>query len=107
MIMDGITLGTGAVVGAQSLVNKDVPPYAIVAGTPARIIRYRFEPALIERLLASQWWELPAERLAQLPMEHPEALLAALADQPPAALAPRQITVQTNPFRISDPEHQR
>lgn len=107
MIMDGITLGTGAVVGAQSLVNKDVPPYAIVAGTPARIIRYRFEPALIERLLASQWWELPAERLAQLPMEHPEALLAALADQPPAALAPRQVTVQTNPFRISDPEHRR
>lgn len=49
MIMDGISIGTGAVVGAQSLVNKDVPPYAIVAGTPAKVIRYRFDADTIEQ----------------------------------------------------------
>ncbi|VTL99358.1 putative acetyltransferase [Pseudomonas aeruginosa] len=51
LILDGVEIGTGAVVGAQPLANRDVPPYAVVAGSPARVIRYRFEPELIERLL--------------------------------------------------------
>ncbi|MCQ2374854.1 MAG: CatB-related O-acetyltransferase [Salinivirgaceae bacterium] len=57
MIMSGITIGTGAVIGAGAFVNKDVPPYAIVVGIPARIIRYRFDEKTIERLLTSKWWE--------------------------------------------------
>lgn len=56
MIMDGITIGTGAVVGTGSIVTKDVPPYAIVAGNPAKIIRYRFDDKKIQALLASEWW---------------------------------------------------
>lgn len=56
LIRRGITIGDGAVVAARSVVNRDVPPYAIVAGSPARIIRYRFEPAVIERLLELNWW---------------------------------------------------
>lgn len=56
LILDGVEIGTGAVIGAQSLVNRDVPPYAVVAGSPARVLRYRFAPELIERLLASRWW---------------------------------------------------
>jgi acetyltransferase-like isoleucine patch superfamily enzyme len=52
----GITIGDGAVVAAGAVVAKDVPPYAIVGGVPAKIIRYRFDEATIERLLRLQWW---------------------------------------------------
>ncbi|MES0872720.1 CatB-related O-acetyltransferase [Sinimarinibacterium thermocellulolyticum] len=52
----GVTIGVGAVVAARAVVTRDVPPYAIVAGTPARILRYRIPERLIERMLALQWW---------------------------------------------------
>ena len=64
-IADGITIGTGAVIGAHSVVTKDVPPYAIVAGVPARVLRYRFDEEIIIKLLASQWWNWPEEKLCQ------------------------------------------
>lgn len=55
-VKDGVAIGDGAIVGAGSVVTRDVPPYAIVAGSPARLIRMRFEDVVIERLLKSQWW---------------------------------------------------
>lgn len=57
LIKRGIKIGTGAVIGARSIVTKDVPPYAIVAGAPATIKRLRFDEKTIERLLLSKWWE--------------------------------------------------
>jgi acetyltransferase-like isoleucine patch superfamily enzyme len=57
VIMSGIKVGTGSIIGAQSFVNKDVPPYAVVAGIPAKIIKYRFDEEKIEKLLKSKWWE--------------------------------------------------
>ncbi|PQO28766.1 hypothetical protein C5Y98_23585 [Blastopirellula marina] len=49
-------IGTGAIVGAGSIVTKDIPPYAIAVGNPARILRYRFPEEVCAKLLASQWW---------------------------------------------------
>lgn len=63
-ILRGVTIGDGAVIGANSLVNKDVPPYAIVAGTPAKVIKYRFNDAVIAALLDLKWWDLPLKLIS-------------------------------------------
>ena len=60
---EGLTIGDGAVIGSGAVVTKSVPPYAIVAGVPARIIKYRFEEPVRERLLELRWWDWPAERI--------------------------------------------
>ena len=57
VLLGGITVGHGAIVGAFAVVAKDVPPYAIVVGNPARVIRYRFGPKQIAHLLALKWWD--------------------------------------------------
>ena len=59
IVMPGITISDGAIVGAGAVVTKDVPAYAIVAGIPAKIIKYRFSPAIIRELLKIKWWNLP------------------------------------------------
>ncbi|TFF38943.1 CatB-related O-acetyltransferase [Mucilaginibacter psychrotolerans] len=65
IITDGIRIGDGAIVAAGAVVTKDVPPYAIVAGVPAKILRYRFQPAEIEQLLLIKWWDWDMQKLKQ------------------------------------------
>lgn len=65
-IKQGVTIGTGAVVGMGAVVTKDVPPYAIVGGNPARVIKMRFEEDIIQRLLKSEWWLLPDKEIQEL-----------------------------------------
>ncbi|WP_122097387.1 CatB-related O-acetyltransferase [Rahnella sp. Larv3_ips] len=57
VLKGGITIGNGAIVAANAVVTGDVPPYAIVGGIPAKIIKYRFAPDIIERLQAMEWWD--------------------------------------------------
>lgn len=56
VLLGGITIGDGAIIGAFSVVAKDIPPYAIVVGNPAKIIRYRFTEEQIQKLLQIKWW---------------------------------------------------
>ena len=63
IIKDGVLVGDGAIIGAGAVVTHDVPPYAVVAGVPARMIRYRFDPQTIDSLLALKWWDWPEAKL--------------------------------------------
>lgn len=66
LIMPGVTIGDGAIIGSRSVVTKDVEPYTIVAGSPARVIRKRFDDETIEKLLELKWWDLPDEEVEKL-----------------------------------------
>jgi acetyltransferase-like isoleucine patch superfamily enzyme len=73
-ILPGVRIGDGACIAAESVVTSDVPPYAVVAGTPARIKRFRFPDKIVDGLMASRWWEYapwqlkgaPTDRLPQM-----------------------------------------
>jgi len=65
IIPGGIQIGTGVIVATGSVVVKDVPPYAVVGGNPAKIIRYRFPEEQIKALLESEWWDWPIEKIRQ------------------------------------------
>lgn len=79
MIMSGISIGDGAVVAARAVVTKDVAPYAIVGGVPAKVVKQRFAAATVDKLLRLKWWnwsdETIAERLAFFSSPHFEQLL--------------------------------
>lgn len=69
LILPGITIGDGAVIGAGAIVTKDVPPYAVVGGNPARLIRYRFDEETVAALLKIRWWEWALDDIEKsLPM---------------------------------------
>ncbi|QRM43190.1 CatB-related O-acetyltransferase [Rhizobium sp. BG4] len=80
LVLKGITIGDGAVVGAGAVVTKDVPPYAIVAGNPAKIIRYRFDHQTIRDLLRLRWWDRDIDIILKLPLDNVEKTIALLSE---------------------------
>ncbi|SHE42894.1 Acetyltransferase (isoleucine patch superfamily) [Litoreibacter ascidiaceicola] len=102
----GVTIGTGAVIGGGAFVVKDVPPYAIVAGVPAKILRYRFPDKVIEAMHLVRWWEFDANDLAELPFNQPLITLLKIAEQEAAGTIARrpedfgQIHLTTKGFHV-------
>ena len=66
VILKGIKVSNGAIIGAGSVVTKDVPPYAIAVGNPAKVLKYRFSQDEIEFLLEKKWWDMPREALQEM-----------------------------------------
>jgi len=65
LVMGGVNVGDGAIIAARALVTKDVPPYAIVGGVPAKVIKYRFSDEIIEKLLEIKWWDFSDEEITE------------------------------------------
>jgi virginiamycin A acetyltransferase len=65
LVMPGVTVGDGAIIATRSVVTRDVPPYAIVGGNPARVIRTRFDETTVARLLHIAWWDWSPERVTE------------------------------------------
>lgn len=87
----GLSIGHDAVVAARSVVTKDVPPYAIVGGNPAQLIKFRFPDATIERLLASHWWDYHFADFSHAPIDNPDAFADWITD--------RAATGRLSPYR--------
>jgi acetyltransferase-like isoleucine patch superfamily enzyme len=75
LLKAGVSIGDGAIVAARAIVTHDVPPYAIVGGVPARLIRYRFAETIADRLRKAQWWRFGPEVVQSMDVREPEAFL--------------------------------
>ncbi|WP_311785218.1 CatB-related O-acetyltransferase [Ferirhizobium litorale] len=91
VIMSGITIGHGAIIGACSVVTRDVPPYAIAAGNPARVVGYRFPEPVIRQLLELQWWNWSDDKIRRnidAFMRPAGEFIEAIAHRPPPGTPP-------------------
>ena len=63
VILSGVKIGNGAIIGANSVVSKDIPDYAIAVGSPAKVVGLRFQQSTIDLLLSTKWWDWPLEKI--------------------------------------------
>jgi virginiamycin A acetyltransferase len=87
-LVQGVTIGDGAVIGACAVVTKDVPPFAIVAGNPARVKSMRFDDATIERMQRVKWWDYAFWDLPRAPVADPNAFLDFVESRIAAGIKP-------------------
>lgn len=80
LILSGTRIGDGAVIGAYSLVKGEIPPYAIAVGNPARVVRYRFSPAIVDQLLRIRWWDWDDDSIKRRATELMSENIAAFLD---------------------------
>lgn len=80
VVLAGVTVGDGAIIGAGAVVTKNVEPYAIVAGNPAKLLRYRFPEDVRNALLETFWWTLPIDLVKELPRKDIHACIRALRE---------------------------
>lgn len=66
VVMDGVTIGDGAIVASRAVVTKNVPPYAVVGGVPAKVLKYRFSQEVISELLDWKWWESSDDQISRI-----------------------------------------
>ena len=78
MVMPGVTIGSGAIVGAGAIVTKDIPPYSVAVGVPAKVVKYRFSQDIIEKLLELEWWDYPKDFIVTLPFDDVEKCIEIL-----------------------------
>ncbi|MCW4454307.1 CatB-related O-acetyltransferase [Flavobacterium sp. MXW15] len=91
VIRAGVNIGDGAICAAGAVISRDVPAYSIVGGVPGKLIRMRFDEALVEKLRRIMWWRFDAPDLAGLPFDNVPAALAMLQDRIDKGLAPRPV----------------
>ncbi|HFI8928582.1 CatB-related O-acetyltransferase [Escherichia coli] len=84
IVKRGVKIGDGAIIGAGSVVTKDIPPYAIAAGVPAKVLRYRFSPEVIAKLMELKWWEFEETELMNVQWDDINQALADLMQNRPA-----------------------
>ena len=80
IIKDGVSVADGCIIASNAVVTHNTPPYAVLAGVPARVIRYRFSPQIISELMALKWWELPDTEIAKLPFNNIDACIEKLKE---------------------------
>ncbi|MGK5091545.1 CatB-related O-acetyltransferase [Deltaproteobacteria bacterium TL4] len=82
VVLSGLTIGDGVIIGANSVVTTDLPPYCVAVGSPAKIKSFRFSQKQINRIQSSCWWELPIDFLMNLPLDDIGASLALIESYP-------------------------
>lgn len=99
----GVTLGTGAIIGARATVLRDVPPYAVVVGTPGRVLRLRFPEAVVEKLLALEWWRYCIYDLFAAPMDDIERAIGVIGELIASGAVSPYVAPVATPADLADP----